>query len=175
MLKKSTNDFNMYLICASILLKGVDDNNVSDSSNENSVTLSEKAQMYVLDEFETNNMVIDQLVQLLDAMASDEWMGVISSHKFVEVDQVNRDKATLKVVMEHYAIANRFQIKIQRSNAIRYTQINVPELFYTNNNLIVICVNIYTLMHYSCYIDFLKIVYTRAVTRLCASQISASR
>ncbi|KAH0684710.1 hypothetical protein KY290_021617 [Solanum tuberosum] len=46
--------------------------------------------------------------------------GVISdpSNKFVEVDQVYKDKATLKSVMEKYAIAKRFQYRTVRSNAI---------------------------------------------------------
>ncbi|XP_075098929.1 uncharacterized protein LOC142175825 [Nicotiana tabacum] len=35
--------------------------------------------------------------------------------------QVYKDKATLNVVMEHYAIAERFQFRIDRSNVISYT------------------------------------------------------
>lgn len=37
----------------------------------------------------------------LHAMGSEDWTGVIKdvSHKYVEVDQVYRDKATLEAIM----------------------------------------------------------------------------
>ncbi|KAH0644976.1 hypothetical protein KY284_032860 [Solanum tuberosum] len=50
--------------------------------------------------------------------------GVISDpcNKYVEVDQVYKDKATLKSVMEKYAIEKRFQYRTVRSNDKVYSQ-----------------------------------------------------
>nr|XP_016494604.1 PREDICTED: uncharacterized protein LOC107813810 [Nicotiana tabacum] len=41
--------------------------------------------------------------------------------------QVYKDKATLKVVIENYAIAERFQFWVDRSNAISYTLLCISE------------------------------------------------
>ncbi|XP_009598740.1 uncharacterized protein [Nicotiana tomentosiformis] len=43
-----------------------------------------------------------------------------TNQREVMAGQVYKDKATLKAVMEHYAIAERFQFRIDKSNAIRF-------------------------------------------------------
>ncbi|KAH0699697.1 hypothetical protein KY284_013912 [Solanum tuberosum] len=89
MLKKAADDFNKYPIC------------ISKMDNSNNITeLCEKP------------------LCVLGLGSCDE---VISDpcNKYVEIDQVYKNKATLKSVMENYAIENRFQYRTVRSNAIR--------------------------------------------------------
>ncbi|XP_059295638.1 uncharacterized protein LOC132048975 [Lycium ferocissimum] len=47
------------------------------------------------------------------------------NQKVVAVDQVYKDKDTLKSVMVNYAITNRFNYRTERSNAISYTLVCV--------------------------------------------------
>ncbi|XP_060190798.1 uncharacterized protein LOC132620107 [Lycium barbarum] len=49
------------------------------------------------------------------------------NQKEVVVDQVYKDKDTLKAVMANYAISNRFNFRAERSNAISYTLVCVSE------------------------------------------------
>ncbi|XP_060188575.1 uncharacterized protein LOC132617559 isoform X4 [Lycium barbarum] len=49
------------------------------------------------------------------------------NQKEVVVDQVYKDKNTLKVVMANYAISHRFNFRTERSNAISYTLVCVSE------------------------------------------------
>nr|XP_009610043.1 uncharacterized protein LOC104103813 [Nicotiana tomentosiformis] len=50
-----------------------------------------------------------------------------TNQKEVMAGQVYKDKDTLKVVMEQYAIAERFQFRVDRSNAISYTLLCISE------------------------------------------------
>ncbi|KAH0688922.1 hypothetical protein KY289_016280 [Solanum tuberosum] len=91
MLKKVADDFNKYPIF------------ISKMDNSSNITeLCEKP---------------------LCVLGSGSCDGVISDpcNKCVEIDQVYKNKATLKSVMENYAIENRFQYRTVRSNAISYT------------------------------------------------------
>ncbi|XP_060216702.1 uncharacterized protein LOC132644141 [Lycium barbarum] len=47
------------------------------------------------------------------------------NQKVVAIDQVYKDKDTLKVVMVNYAITNRFNYRTERSNVISYTLVCV--------------------------------------------------
>ncbi|KAG5629369.1 hypothetical protein H5410_001086 [Solanum commersonii] len=73
-------------------------------------------------DFETMHMSIGELVEPLCVLGSGSCDGVISDpcNKYVEIDQVYKNKATLKSVMQNYAIENRFQYRTLRSNAIIY-------------------------------------------------------
>ncbi|XP_060217333.1 protein FAR1-RELATED SEQUENCE 2-like [Lycium barbarum] len=51
------------------------------------------------------------------------------NQKEVVVDQVYKDKDTLKVVMANYAISNRFNFRAERSNAIRASSVGKSEMF----------------------------------------------
>lgn len=88
-------------------------------------------QQLEVDDFETTRWEIDKLVQPLHGVTFSEWIGVISDlvHKYVEVDQVYKDKAILKSFMEQYVIANRLQFKTDRSNAIKYVCYVYANLF----------------------------------------------
>ncbi|KAH0649929.1 hypothetical protein KY284_029841 [Solanum tuberosum] len=74
-------------------------------------------------EFDTRQMTIGELLEPLCVLRSGSYDGVISDpcNKYVEVDQVYKDKANLKSVMEKFAIQKRFQCRTVRSNAISYT------------------------------------------------------
>ncbi|XP_070008238.1 uncharacterized protein [Nicotiana sylvestris] len=50
-----------------------------------------------------------------------------TNQKEVMAGQVYKDKATLKEVMENYAIAQRFQFRVDRSNAVSYALICISE------------------------------------------------
>nr|XP_018623093.1 uncharacterized protein LOC108943476 [Nicotiana tomentosiformis] len=50
-----------------------------------------------------------------------------TNQREVMVGRVYKDKATLKQVMEHYAISERFQFRVDRSNAISYTLLCMSE------------------------------------------------
>ncbi|XP_049400032.1 uncharacterized protein LOC125864153 [Solanum stenotomum] len=83
------------------------------------------------EEFEKQKLTVAEIVNPLDTFQMEKCSVVITdpSHKYVKVDQVYNNKATLKCVIEQYAIAERFQFKTKRSNSIRvYSQRQV-----TNN------------------------------------------
>ncbi|XP_075083561.1 uncharacterized protein LOC107765963 [Nicotiana tabacum] len=54
-----------------------------------------------------------------------------TNQREVMVGQVYKDKATLKQVVEHYAISERFQFRVDRSNVIRFkaSSINKSQMF----------------------------------------------
>ncbi|XP_019264866.1 PREDICTED: uncharacterized protein LOC109242467 [Nicotiana attenuata] len=82
------------------------------------------------------NFDIDDTVAL-DVVNSGEPIGVFeldkdliiskTNQREIMVGQVYKDKATLKEVMEHYAISERFQFRVDRSNAIRYALLCMSE------------------------------------------------
>nr|XP_009799301.1 PREDICTED: uncharacterized protein LOC104245397 [Nicotiana sylvestris] len=73
----------------------------------------------------------------LDLVNSGEAIGVFELNKDliisktnqreVIVGQVYKDKATLKEVMEHYAISQRFQFRVDRSNVVSYVLLCMSE------------------------------------------------
>ncbi|KAH0646711.1 hypothetical protein KY284_034595 [Solanum tuberosum] len=75
-------------------------------------------------------LTVAEIVNPLDNFQMENCSVVIidPSHKYVKVDQVYNNKATLKCVMEQYAIAERFQFKTKRSNSIRkYTPADIKK------------------------------------------------
>ncbi|XP_009801347.2 uncharacterized protein [Nicotiana sylvestris] len=72
-----------------------------------------------------------------DLISGGEAIGVFELHKDLIISktdqkevmtgQVYKDKATLKEVMENYAIAQRFQLRIDRSNAVSYALLCISE------------------------------------------------
>ncbi|XP_019253962.1 PREDICTED: uncharacterized protein LOC109232661 [Nicotiana attenuata] len=73
----------------------------------------------------------------IEFVNSGEAIGVFELHndliisktnqKEVMAGQVYKDKATLKEVMENYAIAQRFQFRVDRSNAVSYALLCISE------------------------------------------------
>ncbi|KAG5584649.1 hypothetical protein H5410_045083 [Solanum commersonii] len=128
MLKKAANDFNTYLICISKLDNTNNTTELCESSNQE----KDMVRSICIDgiaEFETRQMTIGELVEPLCVLGSGSCDRVISDscNKYVEVDQVYKVKATLKYVMERYAIEKRFQYRTMRSNAIRIQAFNTDQ------------------------------------------------
>lgn len=73
---------------------------IGESSTDRTISLLGGNVMVELDDFEMRELTVDELVEPLHALGSGDWTGVIIdlSHKHIEVDQVNRDKAALKAV-----------------------------------------------------------------------------
>ncbi|KAG5594225.1 hypothetical protein H5410_035457 [Solanum commersonii] len=120
MLKKAANDFNKYPICISKL----DNNNSTTELCESSNQEKGMVRSICIDGitgFDTRQMTIGELVESLCVLRLGSCDGVISDpcNKYVEVEQVYKDKATLKSVMEKFVIEKRFQCRTVRSNAIR--------------------------------------------------------
>ncbi|KAH0654992.1 hypothetical protein KY285_029874 [Solanum tuberosum] len=122
MLKKAANDFNKYPICISKLDNSNNTTELCESSNQEKGMVRSIC-IDGIAEFDTRQMAIGELVEPLCVLRSGSCDGVILDpcNKYVEVDQVYKDKATLKSVMEKYAIEKRFQYGTVRSNAISYT------------------------------------------------------
>ena len=74
-----------------------------------------------LAEFETRKFSIGDFVDPVCVLGSVSCYGVILDpyDMQVDIDQVYKNKAILKSVIEKYAIEKRLQYKIVRSNAIR--------------------------------------------------------
>ncbi|KAH0743258.1 hypothetical protein KY290_031251 [Solanum tuberosum] len=120
MLKKAANDFNKYPICISILDNSNNTTELCESSNQEKGMVRSVC-IDGIAEFETRQMIIGELIESLCVLGSGSYDGVISDpcNKYMEADQVYKDKATLKSVMERYAIEKRFQYRTVRSNAIK--------------------------------------------------------
>ncbi|KAG5598638.1 hypothetical protein H5410_030008 [Solanum commersonii] len=119
MLKKAGNDFNKYPICISKMDNSSNITELCESSNQENDMVTSICNDGIAD-FETMQLSIGELVEPLCVLGSGSCDGVISDpcNKYVEIDQVYKNKATLKSVMENYAIENRFQYRTVRSNAI---------------------------------------------------------
>ncbi|XP_075103000.1 uncharacterized protein LOC107766877 [Nicotiana tabacum] len=92
------------------------------------VQIDEAVQMY---DFDTDDTLSIELAN------SGEAIGVFELHKDLIISKTNqkevmagqvyKDKATLKEVMKNYAIAQRFQFRVDRSNAVSYALICISE------------------------------------------------
>ncbi|KAH0655600.1 hypothetical protein KY285_030482 [Solanum tuberosum] len=120
MLKKAANDFNKYPICISILDNSNNITELCESSNKEKGMVRSVC-IDGIAEFETRQMTIGELIESLCVLGSGSYDGVISDpcNKYMEVAQAYKDKATLKSVMERYAIEKRFHYRTVRSNAIK--------------------------------------------------------
>ncbi|XP_070018058.1 uncharacterized protein [Nicotiana sylvestris] len=129
-LKKENREFGTYPLCITTIEKEL----VSGCSLNQSdiVHIDEAVQRYDSDTDDT---------PALDFVNSGEANGVFELHKDLIISKTNqrevmagqvyKDKAILKKVIENYAIAQRFQFRVDRSNAVRFkaSSINKSELF----------------------------------------------
>nr|XP_009768739.1 PREDICTED: uncharacterized protein LOC104219714 [Nicotiana sylvestris] len=125
-LKKENREFGMYPLCITTIEKEL----VSGGSlNQGDIVqIDEAVQRYDSDTDDT---------LALDFVNSGEAIGVFELHKDliisktnqreVMVGQVYKNKATLKEVMENYAISQRFQFRVDRSNAVSYALLCISE------------------------------------------------
>ncbi|XP_070020509.1 uncharacterized protein [Nicotiana sylvestris] len=120
-LKKENREFGMYPLCITTMEKELIS---GDGLNQGDIMqIDEAVQMYYSDTDDT---------LAIELASSGEAIGVFELHKDliisktnqneVMVGQVYKDKATLKEVMENYAIAQRFEFRVHRSNAVRIIQ-----------------------------------------------------
>lgn len=117
MLQKAKKDFNRYPIYVTVMDKI--EQNISNMWKYS--WAREINCMNGLNEFEMNELIIVEVIEPLNTFEAF-WSNVVISnpyHKHVEVDQVYKDKTTLKVIMEQYTINHRFQFKTKRSNVVR--------------------------------------------------------
>ncbi|XP_070007406.1 uncharacterized protein [Nicotiana sylvestris] len=125
-LKKENREFGMYPLCITTMEKELIS---GDGLNQGDIVqIDEAVQMYDSD---TDYTLAIELAN------SGEAIGVFELHKDLIISKTNqkevmagqvyKDKATLKEVMENYAIAQRFQFRVDRSNAVSYALICISE------------------------------------------------
>ncbi|XP_016497957.2 uncharacterized protein LOC107816730 [Nicotiana tabacum] len=118
-LKKENREFGMYPLCITTMEKELIS---GDGLNQGDIVqIDEAVQMYDSD---TDYTLAIELAN------SGEAIGVFELHKDLIISKTNqkevmagqvyKDKATLKEVMKNYAIAQRFQFRVDRSNAARF-------------------------------------------------------
>ncbi|XP_009790980.2 uncharacterized protein [Nicotiana sylvestris] len=119
-------EFGMYPLCITTIEKEL----VSGGSlNQGDIVqIDEVVQRYYSDTDDT---------LALDFVNSGEAIGVFELHKDLIISKTNqrevmagqvyKDKATLKEVMENYAIAQRFQFRVDRSNVVSYALLCISE------------------------------------------------
>ncbi|XP_009772794.2 uncharacterized protein [Nicotiana sylvestris] len=125
-LKKENREFGMYPLCITTIEKDL----ISGGSlNQGDIVqIDEGIQMY---DFDTDDTLT------IDFVNSGEAIRVFELHKDLIISKTNqkevvagqvyKDKDTLKEVMENYAIAQRFQFRVDRSNAISYALLCISE------------------------------------------------
>nr|XP_016491590.1 PREDICTED: uncharacterized protein LOC107811219 [Nicotiana tabacum] len=125
-LKKENREFGMYPLCITTIEKEL----VSEGSlnQGNIVQIDEAVQRYDSDTDDT---------LALDFVNSGEAIGVFKLDKDLIISKTNQrevmagqmynDKATLKEVMENYSISQRFQFRVDRSNAVSYALLCISE------------------------------------------------
>ncbi|XP_019224697.1 PREDICTED: uncharacterized protein LOC109206332 [Nicotiana attenuata] len=112
-LKKENREFGMYPLCVTTVEKELIDGEVQryDSDTDNTLAI----------EFVNSGEAIGVFELHKDLIISK------TNQKEVMAGQVYKDKATLKEVMENYAIAQRFQFWVDRSNAVSYALLCISE------------------------------------------------
>ena len=113
MLKKSTNEFNRYPICITLLDRSNHNNEICESSNQLAFGRFGEFCITRNEPFEQQQLTISELVDPLDVFETINITTVISDpfHKNLKMKQVYNEKATLKSVMEQYAIAHLFSLE----------------------------------------------------------------
>ncbi|XP_070019943.1 uncharacterized protein [Nicotiana sylvestris] len=125
-LKKENREFGMYPLCITTMEKELIS---GDGLNQGDIVqIDEAVQMYDSD---TDYTLAIELVN------SGEAIGVFELHKDLIISKTNqkevmagqvyKDKATLKEVMKNYDMAQRFQFRVDRSNAVSYALICISE------------------------------------------------
>jgi len=118
-LKKENREFGMYPLCITTIDKEVV---AGGSLIEGDIVQLDEANQRC--NFDTNYTLAIQSFnsgEPIEVFELDTDLIISKTNqREVMAGQVYKDKATLKQVMEHYAISERFQFRVDRSNAIRY-------------------------------------------------------
>ncbi|XP_019227233.1 PREDICTED: uncharacterized protein LOC109208559 [Nicotiana attenuata] len=125
-LKKENREFGMYPLCITTIEKELI---YGGSLNQGDI-------MQIDEAFQRNGSDTDDTLAI-EFVNLGEAIGVFELHKDLIISktiqkevmdgQVYKDKATLKEVMENYAIAQRFQFRVDRSNAVSYALLCISE------------------------------------------------
>ncbi|XP_016499822.1 uncharacterized protein LOC107818341 [Nicotiana tabacum] len=118
-LKKENREFRMYPLCITTIEKELI---FGGSLNQGDIVqIDESVQRYDSDTDDTLALEFVSSGQAIGVFELDKNLIIsITNQREVMVGQVYKDKATLKEVMENYAICQRFQFRVDRSNAASY-------------------------------------------------------
>ncbi|XP_060200140.1 uncharacterized protein LOC132628373 [Lycium barbarum] len=121
-LKREKSVLGMYPLCVSIT-----DNDVEEIATGECVFRDDVLQLGYDDNLEDmdmydSNEYLSNCGKAIVFLYKDNKLIISNAEqKEIFVDQIYKDKDTLKLVMANYAIRERFNIKTERSNAISYT------------------------------------------------------
>ncbi|XP_059310591.1 uncharacterized protein LOC132061934 [Lycium ferocissimum] len=122
-LKRKKSVLGMYPLCVSIT-----DNDVEEIATgecvfrEDVLQLGYDDNLEDKDEYDSNEFDLSNCGKLVVLFENDNKLIISNAEqKEIFVDQIYKDKDTLKLVMANYAIRERFNFKTERSNAISYT------------------------------------------------------
>ncbi|XP_060202820.1 uncharacterized protein LOC132631236 [Lycium barbarum] len=122
-LKRENRGFKAYPLCVSITDNDLG-NFVSGESTvgDDMFQLEFNDYMYAMDVVDSNDLDASNCAKAVVLFENnDGWIILNKEHKDVFVDQIYKDKDTLKNVMANYAIRKRFNFRTERSNAVSYT------------------------------------------------------
>ncbi|XP_070052660.1 uncharacterized protein [Nicotiana tomentosiformis] len=125
-LKKENREFGMYPLCITTLDKEI----VYGGSlfQRDLMQLDATSGVSKFDTVDTLALASLNLGEPIEIFEPERDLIISNANqKEVIAGQVFKDRATLKAVMEQYAIAARFQFRIDRSNAISYTLLCIFE------------------------------------------------
>ncbi|XP_019239481.1 PREDICTED: uncharacterized protein LOC109219476 [Nicotiana attenuata] len=125
-LKKKNREFGMYPLCITMIEKEL----VSDRSliQGDIVQIDESLQRYDSGTDDTLALDFVNLGEAIGVFELDKDLIISKTNqREVMAGQVYKDKATLKEVMENYAISQRFQFRVDRSNAVSYALLCMSE------------------------------------------------
>ncbi|XP_075091652.1 uncharacterized protein LOC142171847 [Nicotiana tabacum] len=119
-LKKENREFGMYPLCITTLDKEIVDG--GGLFQRYLMQLDATDGVNKFDTVDTLTLVSLNSGEPIEIFEPERDLIISNTNqKEVMAGQVFKDKATLKAVMEQYAIAERFQLRVDRSNAIRLT------------------------------------------------------
>ncbi|XP_059315454.1 uncharacterized protein LOC132066083 [Lycium ferocissimum] len=126
-LKRENRGFEAYPLCVSVTDNDLE-NFVSGESavGDDMFQLEFNDYMHAMDVVDSNDLDASDCAKAVVLFQNNDDL-IISNkeHKDVFVDQIYKDKDTLKNVMANYAIRKRFNFRTERSNAVSYTAVSL--------------------------------------------------
>ncbi|XP_060195187.1 uncharacterized protein LOC132624420 [Lycium barbarum] len=122
-LKRENRGFEAYPLCVSITDNDLENFMSGESAvGDDMFQLEFNDYMYAINVVDSNDLDASDCAKAVVLFQNNDDL-IISNkeHKDVFVDQIYKDKDTLKNVMANYAIRKRFNFRTERSNAVSYT------------------------------------------------------
>ncbi|XP_060216437.1 uncharacterized protein LOC132643918 [Lycium barbarum] len=122
-LKRGNRGFEAYPLCVSITDNDLENFMSGESAvGDDMFQLEFNDYMYAINVVDSNDLDASDCAKAVVLFQNNDDL-IISNkeHKDVFVDQIYKDKDTLKNVMANYAIRKRFNFKTERSNVVSYT------------------------------------------------------